>query len=55
MSLLRRATVMLVIAGIAGLAGVPILAVMFTVAGLLLLDVVVIGGLWRMIFRRKNE
>jgi len=55
MSLLQRATIMLIIAGIVGLAGVPVLAIVFAVAGYLLLDIVVISGLWRMIFGRKRE
>lgn len=54
MTLMHRAIVLLILAAGAGLAGVPILAIMFAVAGLLLLDMVMIGSLWRMIFRRKG-
>ncbi len=53
MSFLQRALVLLILAGVAGLAGVPVLAIMFAVAGLLLLDGVVIGAILRTIFRRK--
>ena len=49
-----RQVILLVLAAGAGFAGVPILAIMFAVAGLLLLDVVMIGSLWRVIFRRKG-
>ena len=55
MTLLHRAMIMLVLAAFAGLVGVPVLAIMFTVAGLLLLDAIMIGGIWRLIFRRKKE
>ena len=43
------------LAGVAGLAGVPILAIMFAVAGLLLLDGLLVAALLRLIFRRKRE
>lgn len=49
MSLMTRALVLLVLAGGAGLAGVPVLAIMFAVAGLVLLDVVLLSGLVRLI------
>lgn len=54
MSLMHRALILLLLAGAAGLAGVPVLAIMFAAAGLLLLDLVMLGGLWRLIFRRKG-
>ena len=53
MTFLQRALILLVLAGVAGLAGVPVLAIMFAVAGLLILDGVVIGAILRAIFRRK--
>lgn len=53
MSFLQRATVMLILAGVAGLLGVPVLAIMFAVAGLLVLDGVIIGAIIRTILRRK--
>ncbi len=55
MTLLQRGTIMLIIAGIIGLAGAPVLAIVFACIGYLLLDIVLISGLWRMIFRRKRE
>ncbi|MEM1163979.1 MAG: hypothetical protein AAGJ28_23855 [Pseudomonadota bacterium] len=55
MTLLHRAVILLALAAVAGLAGVPVLAIMFTVAGLLLLDAIMIGGIWRLIFRRSKE
>ena len=55
MTFLQRAAVILVLAGIAGIMGLPILAIMFTVAGLLILDGVIIGAILRTIFRRKRE
>ena len=54
MTMMHRAIILLVLAAGAGFAGVPILAIMFAVAGLLLLDLVMIGSLWRVIFRRKG-
>lgn len=53
MSFLQRAAVMLILAGVAGLAGVPVLAIMFAVAGLLVLDGVIISAIIRTILRRK--
>lgn len=46
--------ILLALAGVAGVSGVPILAIMFAVAGLVILDVVMLSSLWRMIFRRKG-
>lgn len=54
MTLLHRAVILLILAGIAGLTGVSILAIMFAVAGLLLLDLIMLGGLWRLLFARKD-
>ena len=48
---LRTAAVILILAGVAGLAGVPVLAIALSVAGLLLIDAILIGGLWRVISR----
>ena len=49
--MMTRAVPMLVLAAVAGVAGVPVLAIMFAVVGLLLLDGVLIASLWRL-FRR---
>ena len=54
MTMMHRAMIMLALAGVAGVFGVPILAIMFAVAGLVILDLVMLGSLWRMIFRRKG-
>ncbi|MEM1131197.1 MAG: hypothetical protein AAGH83_11860 [Pseudomonadota bacterium] len=54
MTLTHRALIMLTLAAGAGLSGVPVLAIMFAAAGLFLLDLVMLGGLWRLIFRRKG-
>ena len=48
-----RAIVMLAIAAFLGFAGVPILAIMFSVAGLLMLDVILIASLLRLIGRLR--
>ena len=55
MTFMQRALIMLILAGVAGLAGVPILAIMFAVAGLLLLDGLLVTALLRLILRRKRE
>ena len=52
---LRIASVILLLAGIAGLLGVPVLAIALSVAGLLLIDAILIGGLWRVIFRNPRD
>lgn len=54
MTLLQRAIILLLLAGGAGIAGVPVLAIIFAVAGLLVIDGILIGSLWRLIFRRKE-
>ncbi len=46
-----RAFVMLLLAACMGFAGVPILAIMFAVAGSLMLDVILIASLLRLIGR----
>ena len=46
-----RAIVMLLLAACMGFAGVPILAIMFAVAGLLMLDAILIASLLRLIGR----
>ena len=54
MSWMARAIVMLLLAAALGLAGVPILAIMFAVAGLLMLDVILIASLWRLFGRLRR-
>ena len=54
MTMMQRAMIMLGLAGIAGFGGVPILAIMFAVAGLVMLDLIMLSRLWRLIFRRKG-
>ncbi|MEM7057247.1 MAG: hypothetical protein AAF557_06650 [Pseudomonadota bacterium] len=54
MTMMHRSMILLALAGVAGFAGVPILAIMFAVAGLVILDAVMLSSLWRMIFRRKS-
>ena len=51
MTWMHRAIIMLLLAAAMGFAGVPILAIMFAVAGLLVLDVVLIASLWRLFGR----
>lgn len=53
MSWLQRATILLVLAAIAGFFGAPILAIMFSVAGLLMLDGLLIIGLLRLFGRLR--
>ena len=48
MNHLQIATITLILAGLAGLAYAPVLAAMLAVVGLLLLDLVMIGGLVRL-------
>ncbi|MEM7422866.1 MAG: hypothetical protein AAF334_04030 [Pseudomonadota bacterium] len=55
MSWMQRAVAMLCLAGLVGLSGVPTLAIMFAVAGLLLLDAVLIGSLWRLLLRLRRD
>ena len=52
--MMGRALIMLCLAACAGLSGVPVLAIMFAVAGLVMLDLIMLGSLWRLIFRRKE-
>ena len=54
MTLMHRAIIMLFLAGVAGFGGVPILAIMFAVSGLVMLDLIMLGRLWHLIFRRKG-
>ena len=54
MSWMNRAIVMLLLAAGLGVAGVPILAIMFGVAGLLMLDLILIASLWRLISRFRR-
>ena len=53
MTWMGRAIVMLALAACLGFAGVPILAIMFSVAGLLMLDVILIASLVRLIGRLR--
>lgn len=53
MSWLQRAITLLILAAVAGFAGAPILAIVFTVAGLLMLDALLIAGLLRLLGRLR--
>lgn len=53
MTWMHRAMVMLALAALTGLSGVPILAIMFAVAGLLMLDAVLIASLLRLVGRLR--
>ena len=59
MRFVRTAVVILLLAGGAGLAGAPTLAIVLSVAGLLLLDLILIGGLfgglWRLLRRHRQD
>lgn len=55
MTLMHRAIIMLVLAALIGLAGVPILAIMFAVAGLLMLDAVLIASLLRLVGKLRGR
>lgn len=54
MSWMQRAIIMLVLAAGIGFAGAPILAIMFAVAGLLMLDAILIASLWRLLRRIRR-
>ncbi len=51
---MQRAIVMLILAAGIGFAGAPILAIMFAMAGLLMLDVILIASLWRLFSRFRR-
>lgn len=53
MSWLQRAITLLILAALTGFAGAPILAIVFTVAGLLMLDALLIAGLLRLLGRLR--
>lgn len=53
MSWMQRAITLLILAAVAGFAGAPILAIMFAVAGLLMLDGLLILGLVRLLGRLR--
>ena len=53
MSWMQRAITLLILAALAGFAGAPILAIMFAVAGLLMLDGLLIAGLVRLLGRLR--
>lgn len=55
MTWMQRAIIMLTLAAALGFAGVPILAIMFAVAGLLMLDAVLIASLLRMLGRLRRR
>lgn len=59
MNFLRTALVILVLAGTAGAIGASLIAIVLSVAGLLLLDLVLIegliGGFWRMLSRFRDD
>lgn len=54
MSWMARAITMLLMAACLGLVKVPILAIMFAVAGLLMLDAILIASLWRLVRRLRR-
>ncbi len=51
---MQRAIVMLILAAGIGFAGAPILAIMFAMAGLLMLDAILIASLWRLFSRFRR-
>lgn len=55
MTWMQRAIIMLLLAAGLGFAGVPILAIMFAVAGLLLLDAVLLASLIRLLGRLRRR
>ena len=55
MNVLRTAILILILAGIAGALGVPVIAIALSLVGLLLLDLILIGGLWRLISHRRGD
>ncbi|MEL6997298.1 MAG: hypothetical protein ACFB03_14345 [Paracoccaceae bacterium] len=55
MSMIQRAIVLLVLAALTGFCGVPVLAIMFAVGGLLLLDAVLLFGLLRALARLRRN
>ena len=55
MNVLRTAILILILAGIAGALGVPVIAIALSLVGLFLLDLILIGGLWRLISHRRGD
>ena len=53
MSWMQRAITLLILAAAAGFAGAPILAIMFAMSGLLMLDALLIAGLFRLFGRLR--